>query len=485
MSRPERGGVVVVGGGVAGATAALAISRHGLPVTLVDEQPQAGGQIYRAPTPYARRHVPPNHEFSGGDRLRALLAASSVRTRFSTRVWGAWGASPGMELDLLGPDGIDRIGARALVVANGATERFLPFPGWTDPRVIGLAGASILMRNGGTLPGRRVVVAGAGPLLFSVAHQVMELGGRVVAVIDSGRRGDWLRLAATLAWDPARLRLAAQWMTRLRLAGIPIHHQARIAAVHPEEDGLSITISGTIAGTVAGTGRQGTPVRHYGADSVACGHGLKPATLLTRTLGARHRFDAAGGYWEPETDPSGRTSRTGLYATGDAAGIRGAAVARLRGLITGHAVALDQGAIAERDFASLTRRPRMLLRRQEHVSRRMLPLLNASASLSRAIADDAIVCRCERVEAAALRAAVAAGARDLNQLKAWTRCGMGPCQGRMCEDGARGLLAASCGLPPEEAGSFTPRMPFFPLPLAALTGTFAYSDIPLPKAAPL
>ncbi|ACI50713.1 BFD domain protein (2Fe-2S)-binding domain protein [Gluconacetobacter diazotrophicus PA1 5] len=474
MSPPDRGALVVVGGGVAGATAALTISRHGLPVTLVDEQPQAGGQIFRAPTPYARRHVPPNHEFAGGDRLRALLAGSRVETRPATRVWGV---SPRMDLDVLGPDGIDQIATRALVVANGATERVLPFPGWTDPRVIGLAGASILLRNAGTLPGRRVVVAGAGPLLFSVAHQVMELGGDVVAVVDAGRSGDWLRLGTALMRDPARLRLAVQWMTRLRLAGIPIHHRAHIAAVHAATDGLSVA--------VAKAGRPGVAFRYDDVDAVACGHGLKPATLLTRTLGARHRFDGVGGYWEPETDFSGRTSRAGLYATGDAAGIRGAAVARLRGLITGHAVALDQGAITARDFARLTRHPRMLLRRLDHVSRTMLPLLNASAPLFRAIPDDAIVCRCERVRAATLREATATGARDLNQVKAWTRCGMGPCQGRMCEDGARGVLAASCDLSPEEAGSFTPRTPFFPLPLAALTGTFAYSDIPLPKAAPL
>ena len=115
----------------------------------------------------------------------------------------------------------------------------------------------------------------------------------------------------------------------------------------------------------------------------------------------------------------------------------------------------------------------------------MLPLMNAGRTIAARLPDDTIVCRCERIKAGTLRTAIQSGAEDLNQLKAWTRCGMGPCQGRMCEDSARALLTTACNSTPEEAGSFTARIPFFPLPLTSVTGEFAYSDIPLPKAAPL
>lgn len=473
MSSPDFSPVTVIGGGIAGATSAIALSRYGFPVTLIDEQPAAGGQIFRAPSPYARQTVPPNHEFSGGDALRQKLAASPVDVRFSTRVWGL---SPTLTLDLIGPDGIDQLPPSTVVVANGATERFLPFQGWTTPRITGLAGASILMRNGGTLPGQTVVVAGSGPLLFSVAHQVLELGGKVAAIVDAGHRSDWLRLGAMLSLDPARLTQATSWMLRLRKAAIPIHHRAHISAVQETETGLLLTVS-----------EMDHPERRhvYAAEAAACGYGLKPSTLITRTAGVQHRHDHVGGYLEPVTDVAGRTSRPDLYVTGDAAGIRGMAVARLRGLITAHAIAQDRGVISAQTYETLTRAPLRQLHRLEAVSRRMLPLMNAGSAIPAHLQDETIVCRCERVKAATLRSAIEAGAEDLNQLKAWTRCGMGPCQGRMCEDSARGLLTAACGNTPEEAGSFTARMPFFPLPLTAVTGTFAYSDIPLPKAAPL
>lgn len=473
MSKPDRSPVTVIGGGVAGSTAAIALSRHGLPVTLIDEQPSAGGQIFRAPSSYARQTVPPNHEFSGGDALRQKLATSNVRVRLSTRVWGL---SPSLTLDLLGPDGMDQIPPSTVVVANGATERFFPFQGWTTPRITGLAGASILMRNGGTLPGQSVVVAGSGPLLFSVAHQVLEMGGKVTAIIDSGNRADWARLGAMLTLDSSRLTQAAAWMLRLRKAGIPVHHRSFLSAAEETETGLLLTVSD-----------MDHPERHhfYTAEAAACGYGLKPSTLITRTAGVQHRYDSLGGYLEPVTDVAGRTSRPDLYVTGDAAGIRGMAVARLRGLVTAHAVAHDRRLISAKAYARLTTTPLRHLRRLDAVSRRMLPLMNAGRTIGARLPDDTIVCRCERVKAGTLRTAIQSGAEDLNQLKAWTRCGMGPCQGRMCEDSARALLTAACNSTPEEAGSFTARIPFFPLPLTSVTGEFAYSDIPLPKAAPL
>jgi len=468
--------VVVVGAGVAGGSAALTLRRHGLPVMLIDEQALPGGQILRAPSDYARHVVPPNHEFADGDRLRNRLNVSGIDLRANTRVWSvsAGETATGVTLDLLSGDHIDRVETDTLVVAGGALERHLPFPGWTDPRITGLAGASILMRNGGVLPGRRMIVAGAGPLLFSVAHQIVELGGEVVAIIDSGRWSDWARLGLALLRDPQRLTLALSWMRRLRRLGVPIHHESHIAAAVSTGSGLSVVVNRTGRGSVT-----------LAADAIACGHGLKPGTAITQALGLPHRHDSAGGYRVPQVDNVGRTGRPGVYVSGDAAGIRGGAVARLRGIVTGHAVAHDLGVIPDRTYRRLVRGPLRRLARLDAVSRRMLPLLNASADLFGAVPDDAIVCRCERLRAKTLREVMQTGAHDLNQIKAWTRCGMGPCQGRMCEDTARGLLASACGVGAEGLDGFTPRIPFFPLPLSALTGDFVYDDIPLPRAAPL
>lgn len=470
--RPD---VVVAGGGVAGVMAAITARRHGLAVTLVDDNATPGGQVFREPSAFARTVTPPDHERREGDRLRELLRCSGVRVLSG---WGIWSVQPGYRFDLSNDFAVQVLEAGSLVAATGAVERFFPFAGWTDPAVMGLAGASLLLRAGGVLPGRRTLVAGAGPLLFSVAHQVLDAGGEVVAIVDTATRTQWAARAATLALDPARLKTGVAWMARLARAGIPVLGGAVIRQARRGEDDLDVTI---------GSVRGGAPVRSVRCDAIACGYGLKPSLGLTRMLKARHVFDEAAGYWHPHADPFGRTDVAGLYVTGDGAGVRGAQMARLRGILTGHGLAFDHGRIDAATLAHLARPLLRAMRRLEVVSRAMTSLMNPRPAIMKEAemhAPDTLMCRCERVSIAAGRQAIRDGAGDMNQFKAWTRCGMGPCQGRMCEDSARQLLARHTARAPAEVGAFTQRLPLRPVPVRALSGNFAYADIVLPQAAP-
>jgi len=240
-----------------------------------------------------------------------------------------------------------------------------------------------------------------------------------------------------------------------------------------------------IVGPVDAKGRPASgPERSFTVDAVAVGHGLVPSNDVTCLLRADHAFDPRRGGWIPRRDAGGRTSIPGLFVAGDGGGIAGAAAAALDGRLTGLAAAFDLGALtpdAHDEHAAWLRRSTARARR---FGRAMADLMALRPGQVEAILPDTIVCRCEDVTRAEIDAAMVAGATTLNQLKAWTRCGMGPCQGRICGDIAGALLARTTERR-EEVGTFTGRTPFRPLSLAALAGDCDYADIALPPPAPL
>ena len=216
------------------------------------------------------------------------------------------------------------------------------------------------------------------------------------------------------------------------------------------------------------------------------GHGFVPATEITALLHARQSYSRAAGGWIAVADEDGRTSRASLYVAGDAAGIAGADAAATHGMLVGLACAFD---LAASNHSHLGRRIESARRRHQRraaFGRAMANLMALRSAQVDAIAAETIVCRCEAVRRAEIDAACDIGAHDMNQLKAWTRCGMGACQGRMCGDIAAELLMRRMGaVSRETVGCFTARTPLRPVTIEALTGEFKYEDIAIPNAAPL
>jgi thioredoxin reductase/bacterioferritin-associated ferredoxin len=461
--------VAVLGGGPAGMAAATESASRGARTVLLEESPLPGGQVYRAlPAGFA---APADADRRIGDALRAALAVSGADVRTGCRVWGLGGgplvpqgsdAGP-FTLSALGADGAPfAVTARALVLCTGTHERIIPFPGWTLPGVIGLAAATILLKAQGVLPGRRIVVAGVGPLLYAVAAKVLAGGGRLAAVVDAATRGEWLRALPSLAARPDLLARGMAWRAKLLAAHVPVLANAHVTAA--EGDGLLARV------------RVGQRV--FDADALCIGHGLVPATEASRTFRARHDHRPQDGGWVPVLDAWQRTTVPLLYAAGDGAGVRGAAAAPATGRIAARAALHDLGiAGAGRDDAGLAR-----ARRAGAAMARMMALRPA---LLEAIPPETVVCRCEGVTRAAIDAAAADGAATINQLKHFTRCGMGPCQGRMCGEAAGALLAAARGVPVAGVGFATGRIPLRPVPMDAILGDFDYADIPVPAAAPI
>ncbi|HBF31101.1 NAD(P)/FAD-dependent oxidoreductase [Rhizobium sp.] len=470
--------VIVIGAGPAGAEAALSASRSGLSVVLVDEAPAAGGQVYRAP-PVSFSNMAATPESQAGDALRQRLSQSSVDARFGHAVWSV---SPGLRVDALAKAGPVSWQSRAVIVATGAQERVVPFPGWTLPGVIGLAGATILLKSQHVLPGCRTLVAGQGPLLLAVAAGILKAGGSVAGVVDLSSRGDWLSQGRAFLGRPDLAARGAGWLSKLLLARVPLYH--RHAVQKAERQG-----EGEIAVTIGPVDQRGAPIKSdlmqtLIVDCLAVGNGLTASTDVTRLLRAEHCFDEARGGWFPRIDQKFRTTVPGLYAVGDGAGIAGAAAAVSNGTLAGLAVAHDLGVLSEDAFATQSEPLHEDAVGALRFGRAMANLMALKPGQVEGISQDAVVCRCEDVTRRDIEQACTEGARSVNQLKAWTRCGMGPCQGRICGDIASALMAHLTDTSPR-SGMFTGRTPFRPLPLAHLVESVDYSELKLPPPAPL
>lgn len=473
--------VAVLGAGPAGMAAAAEAARRGARTVLLEESPAPGGQVYRA-APSGWR-VPPDPDRRAGDALRTALARSGAEIRTGHRVWGVGGgplvplgteAAP-FRIDALPADGAPvTLQARALVLCPGTQERVIPFPGWTLPGVIGLAAATILLKAQGIAPGRQVVVAGAGPLLYAVAAKLLKAGVEVPAVVDLATRAEWRAALPALAARPDLLLRGAAWRASLLARSIPVLEGHAVVAA---EGGAGLE-------RVRVRPLAGGETEAFDCDALCIGHGLVPATEATRCFRATHAYRPEDGGWVPVLDADRRTSVPLLYVAGDGGGVRGAAAAPAAGRIAALAALRDLGLIDGRAHARARRMPGFAFARAARTGAAMARMMALRPDLVAAIPRETVVCRCEGVTRAEIEAAVTDGARDMNQLKQFTRCGMGPCQGRVCGEAAAELVGARVG-GREKAGFATGRLPLRPVPMEAVLGEFDYADIPVPAPAPI
>ncbi|MFF4234109.1 FAD-dependent oxidoreductase [Streptomyces sp. NPDC001820] len=449
--------LAVVGAGPAGLAAALTAADHNIAVTLIDSAPQPGGQFYRQPAAAlgARRPQALHHAWRTWarlrDRLGAHVAAGRIRHLPGRHVWFVEILDRGFILrTLTGDDEPEVFAADAVLLATGAYEKVLPFPGWTLPGVVTAGGAQAMLKGGLVLPGRRVVVAGSGPLLLPVATGLAAAGARLAALIEAADPRAYGRHARTLAAHPGKLAEAAGYAGRLLRHRVPVLTRHTVVAAHGTDRVEAVTVAALDAD---GRARPKTE-RRIACDTLAVGHGLLPHTDLAGALGCR--TDPA----RVVVDAQQRTDVPGVWAAGEAAGVGGAALALAEGEIAGRSVVAHL--TGERP------RTRSTAANSRTALRKFAAVLDAvhtpPAHWAEQVADDTLVCRCEDVTAGAVRHAVTElGAADLRTVKLLTRAGMGWCQGRVCGPGVAGVA----GCPPE-----TVRRPFArPVPLSVLART--------------
>lgn len=444
--------IVVVGAGPAGLRATEVLAKAGLRPLLIDEARLPGGQIYRRPPLGAERPAEALYGFEAGKAtaLHGLLEVlgDRVEHRPETLVWNVFDD----RLDLLGADGFETVTFDRLVLATGAMDRILPFPGWTTPGVFTLGAAQIALKAQGVAIGRRVALVGAGPLLPLVVHQYLKAGAEVVAALDVTPFGAKVRHGFGLLAEPATLLKGLWYTARNLLSGVPI--RAGVKSLSVEGDGRVEALVWTDAG-----GRE----HRVACDAVGASFGLRSEAQLADLAGLRFVFEPLTRQWIPERSTAGRSSRPEVYLAGDGAGIGGADVAELQGERAALALLEDLGlAVDGARVAALESR----LARHRGFRVSLEKAYPFPAHIAEAIADEEIVCRCEGVTAGELRrTATERDAHEMNRLKAFTRCGMGRCQGRVCGQAAAEVLSQARGVPIEAVGRLRGNAPVKPIPI--------------------
>jgi NADPH-dependent 2,4-dienoyl-CoA reductase/sulfur reductase-like enzyme len=453
--------IIVVGAGPAGMAAATVAAEHGACVLLLDEQSTAGGQIYRG----VSRQALNDENILGDDYYHGRELVSALQASGAEHVTGAtvWQLSPQREIGV-SKDGIARLlSADQVILATGAQERPFPVPGWTLAGVMTAGGAQVLLKSA-ALAEPDAVFAGTGPLLYLVANQYVKAGIPIRAILDTTPRANRLRalphLPAALMSMGALLK-GWRWMAELRAAGVPF-------IKHVED--LKLLGSDALSGVEY---RHGDRWRRLDTTRVFLHQGIVPNVNLAMAAGCAHRWSDAQLCWHAVTDAWTETDGPGIAIAGDGAGIDGARAAECLGRIAAYGALQRCARLDARERDRLAAPQRRALSEE----RRIRPFLDAMFRPSRRFRlpeDDAtIVCRCEEVPAARVRESVALGCVGPNQLKAFSRCGMGPCQGRLCGLTISEMIARQRGVPVAEVGALRLRPPVKPLMLAELAALAA------------
>lgn len=461
--RIETPDLLVIGGGPAGLAAARAAALHGVDVVLLDERDHLGGQYFKQRSVAAPNDRPRDAQMIAGANLIGAVERLGVRIHTQAIVWGAFRP---LELAVVLDGQSVLFRPKRLILATGAFERAVPMPGWTLPGVMTTGAAQTLLRSHGLAAGKRILIAGNGPLNFQLAHELIEAGANVVAVAETAPRPGLRSVAATVGMlnAPALAARGLGYVARILNSGAKIHYGSILTRIEGETCARRAYISrldaagSLIPGSAAG----------YDADLVCMGFGLQPASELARLLGCEQFFDPVRGTFVVRADADGATSVPGVAVAGDGGGMVGAQAALAQGWIAGCAAAQALGRDPTGSILSETSRQRRRLRRHEQFQASLWQLFRGPRLHHQLADQDTRICRCENVTLAEIVRELDGGITTVGALKRATRAGMGRCQGRYCGPVLANLLAEKTQVPVSDALTFAPRPPVRPVPVGAI-----------------
>jgi thioredoxin reductase len=444
--------VVIVGAGPAGLAAATTCAEAGLTTVIFDEQSGVGGQIYRSITETAAGVATIlGQSYERGRVLVEAFKASGVQYVPRATVWSL---TSEREVGVSWGGGSQLVRGKRVIICTGSMERPFPIPGWTLPGVMSAGAAQILLKSSGLIAEGRTVIAGCGPLLWLIAAQYLKAGAKLEAILDTTPRENrkraaphlfpfifsgYFREGLALTRSVKRRARVISGVTSLRATG-----EASVSAVSYR----------------CGDSAEETLL----VDHLFLHHGVVPNSNLGMSVGLRHQWDENQLSWIPWLRGDGSSSISGIALAGDCAGIGGAEAARSSGVLAGLNAARALGRRIPRSEVHDMRRT---LERSMR-GRRFLDELFRPAEVFRQPKGDTIVCRCEEITAQQVVEAITLGSPGPNQLKAFSRCGMGACQGRMCGLTVTELMARARGLSPQEIGYYHVRSPVKPITVAEL-----------------
>ena len=448
--------IVIIGAGPAGLAAAHTAARHKAKVLLLDEQATPGGQIYRAIESNEKRNRPELGEsYQSGLPLVHDFRESDVSYVPNANVWQL---SEEREVGYSKDGNARMVTAEKIVVASGAQERPFPVRGWTLPGVMTVGAAQILLKES-QVGIENAVFCGSGPLLYLVVHQYLMADIPVKAVIDLQPVGNYFKALPKLPGALASLSKIIQgwgWKRDIVRAGIPLINSV---------SNLRITGDNAVNG-----------IEYYRAgrwQRLDCEHallhqGVVPNINISRAAGCDCQWNAEQCCWNVVVDDWFESSLTGIAVAGDGAFIGGGVAAEHSGRIAALGVLAQIGLIDNRERDRLAQPIRAAYEKEM----RLRPFLDALFKPAKQYripeGDDIVVCRCEEISVAQLREVIDIGCPGPNQLKSFSRCGMGPCQGRFCGLTVSELIADITGKSVEEVGYYRLRTPIKPLRLGEL-----------------
>jgi NADPH-dependent 2,4-dienoyl-CoA reductase/sulfur reductase-like enzyme len=468
--------LLIVGAGPAGLSAARIASSQGLSVTVVDEQPRFGGQVFRqAPEEFAAADPDSMHTYPFSHRLfEWARGTTAVQWHFSTLVWGIFDDPQDEHVRQIGTAGLQGasvLKARRVLIATGAYDLPVAFPGWTLPGVLSAGGVQTMIKSQSLMPGQRFLLVGGHPLLLLVAELLLDAGAQIAEVAIARSLPSMKEMLRATRALPGQSRLVKQLLAillKLRRHGVPLRFATGIERAHGDESVQAATLCNVDQNWHAMAGTQ----RRVEADTVVVGYGLLASTELARQAGCAVRWDSAAGGWLVQHDDRLRSTQSGVLVAGEQTGIAGAFNAHLQGELAAWQCVLELQQPAavtkiEKTIADLQLRLGRNRRFTDTVIALSAPKLEA---LAQAITPDTVVCRCEEVTAQEVNQFLDAHpyVADINSIKLACRTGMGMCQGRYCQHTVAQMLASRLGRGIDQVGIYKAQAPVKPVPVAVL-----------------
>jgi D-hydroxyproline dehydrogenase subunit alpha len=458
--------LAVIGAGPAGMEAAIVAAEAGAKVVVVDNYLKAGGQYFKA-LPAAFKPSKMSKVEKEGEHLAKRLADSPATRIYDALVWGIFEEEKekGWLVALSGSNAPKEIHADMLILANGAYETPVAFPGWTLPGVITCGAALTLVKTQRVLPGKRALVTGTGPLLLSAAAHLIDAGMEVVGVCENTKvlpRG--IKYGFTMLGQLHRLQEGVKYYSTMFRGKAFYRTGWSILEVHGKdhvEEAVIVKVDGN-----------GIPIANteetLKVDTVISGYGLIPNTDLARMIGCKMEYNPQKGGWVPERDENLLTSLSGVYVAGDGAGIGGAENARLEGRMAGISAAVKSGHLNSQTASEICHKMKPAIAQQHRFGCLLGDLFAPKVGWISLARDDTLICRCEELTRKELASAITEGCESVTWVKRKTRAGMGLCQGRSCGRQVALLISQETGIDVAQLFPDTPRPPERPITLESL-----------------
>ena len=400
--------IAIIGAGPAGLSAAAAATRRGEEVIIIDSSSQLGGQYWRH-LPSARNDSHSLHyDFSKAQKLFDELLSQPLLTRYSnSQVWQAEKCGDQFHLYILRNGVEEKVVADKVILATGAYDRTIPFPGWTFPGVMTPGAAQAMLKGHGVLVGKKVVIAGTGPFILPVATGLAESGAEIVGLFEFNNPFRWIFNLHGLLLNPSKIAEAFYYLKKLQKQRVKIEFGKKVE---------SATRSSAVV--------DGTEIE---CDVIAVGWGFAPDVTLAGILGAQLGVDSDGTVIV-KVDRRQETNIPGLFAAGESTGIGGSTLSMIEGRIAGG----GRGGLSRW--------------RAQVFANGLKKVYPVPSILTKNLPEETIICRCEEVTRGQICTSIdELGAQSARTAKLFTRAGMGLCQGRVCGRNVSEIVADHLG----------------------------------------